>query len=197
MCKPQAISITTSEMALVARRKTSLTIRHRLCQRSRVRLPPAHWRRSGCRTSHPPLAFCLGAFFGWRGQPPVRLVALATRIFVQRGVGAVSNLGGIRRLFVVRFAWQRRPQIHDCACLFVDQENVRVSRRLFLAAVVCLLVRGVSRALVVVFGAIDRQAGPASQARKVLSRHAARRAPGPVLYRARCAAGRAGGDAIQ
>src|SRR4029434_2281597 len=123
-------------------------------------------RRAGCRTFPRPLALCLWAFFGRCGQHPVWLIALKAGIFVECGVGAVRHHRFIRRLFVGRFARQRRPQRDDFARVLIDQEDVLVGMGLLLAAGVVLWLSGISWALATAFGAIHRQVWSACQGQR-------------------------------
>jgi hypothetical protein len=79
--------------------------------------------------------------------------------FVERGVGGGSHRRLLHRLLVGGLARQRRPQRDDVVRLCIDQEDVLVSRRLLLAAVMGLLRGPVSWAVAAPFGAIHRQGG--------------------------------------
>src|SRR5215510_5702301 len=146
-------------MPSVVKRNTSLTIRHRLTPAITCSTTTRILEKSRLQNFPLPLALSLWAFFGLRGQYTARLIALKAGVFVERGVRAVGNRSLIHRLLVVRLARQCRPQIDDFVRVFVDQKDVFVGMRLFLAAVMFLLRGGVSWALAATFGAIHRQVG--------------------------------------
>src|SRR5438270_94960 len=93
--------------------------------------------------------------FGLPTEGTLRFITLKARIFVERGIYRIGNLGRIGRFLVVRFAWDCWSKIDNFTGLFVDQHEILVGMRLLFAAVVLLLLGRVDWALAAVFGPIN------------------------------------------
>src|SRR5712691_9381620 len=101
----------------------------------------------------------LWAFSGLRGQDAGRRIALKASVLVERGIGRIDDLRRIGGLLVVRFAGEGRPPIDHFTAVFVDQQDVLVSMRFLLAAVMLSLLGGVGRALAAALSAVQGQIG--------------------------------------
>ena len=100
-------------------------------------------------------------FFWLPTQDPLWLIALTTRGLVERGMDRRRALGLVGCCLVVGFADHGRPQSDHCAGGVVHQDDVLVRRRCLLAAVMCLVLGGVGRALAAPLGAVNGHIGPA------------------------------------
>ena len=78
-------------------------------------------------------------------------------VFIELGVGRITDLSLIGHLLVVPLPGSRRAKIGDFRGLFVDQQNVLIGMRFLLAAVALLLSFVVFRALPSSFRAINRK----------------------------------------
>ena len=192
MCKPQAISITTSEMPLVVKRKTSLTIRHRLtpaitCSTTTRTLEKVRLQNFSPTVSSLPLGFFWAAW-----STPLSAHSLESRCLCRAWCSCGRRPSLIHRLLS---AWPAAsaPNRRLCPCV---RWSGGCSCRYASFSCRCN-VPFAWRYLVGVGGAVrcHRPLGwePLPRPRRS-SRHRAPRAPGPVPEHARRAAELAGSD---
>src|SRR5215475_5248006 len=122
---------------------------------------------------------CLWAFFGLPGLDSCRLIPLKARVFVERGVVWIRELGVIRGLLIVCCARHGWTQIHDLLRVGIDEEDVFVRVCFLLAAVVCLLFGVLFWPLAAAFAPVNRQGGTASVC-EITCRHTMRVALGSL-----------------
>jgi hypothetical protein len=187
--------MTRSELPSVVRRKTSVTIRHRLTPAStfstttRAREMRCLRHLSATRNAWP-----LG-FFRRLGPYPRRRLTLNTRILAQRRVGGIAPLGSIRRLLVVRVADHRRPQRDLFGGGFVDEHEGLGRRRLLLAALRLLGLRGVGGTLAPALRAVSDPLGGPRKRQRAGGDPASRHAPAPRRARLKRVGRRGASDA--
>src|SRR5713226_8807011 len=168
MCKPQAISMTTSAMPALVRRKTSLTIRHRLIPAMTFSTTTRALEKRPLSIRAPMLnSWPLGFF--WLGrQYACRLIALEAGILIKRGVDRGSDRGLVSGFLVVHAAGKGRSEIPHFVGVCVHQEDVLVRVGLFLAAVMFFVLRGVGGPLPAPLRAVHGQCGCALQGQRVV-----------------------------
>src|SRR4029450_2452321 len=101
LCKPQAISITRSEMPSVVRRKTSLTIRQRLTPAMACSTTIRTEEMIRFRKRSSMLSACPLGFFGLGGQHTLWLIALKAGVFIKGGIDRIGHFGLVCRFLVM------------------------------------------------------------------------------------------------
>ncbi len=105
LCKPQAISITTSDIFSFVNLSSSLTIRHRLIplmtfSTTILTLEMILFKNLSICVSSCPLTF-----FGLLRQHSFRLIALKSRILCQTGIFRITDFTLVCQFLIVLFAF--------------------------------------------------------------------------------------------